>query len=251
MSSSHFSTANIPFGISSSTQHPQAAAVTRIADEVIFLDILHDAGLFRDIAGLTGHVFQQVNQIPHAVTRCGTDNRKATLNEFAALGRPISRSVRKILQERFSPGSAYDPSPGAVEPFTQVTMQLPMHIGDFTDFSWSKDHVVTAGEAAFGERKMPPGFFHFPLGYGGRSSSIVLSGTPVARPLGQFRSNKGSGDVEFGPCEELDYELELACIVGKPLPKGDIVPASKAGEYIFGVSLLNDWSGSSALVPLK
>ena len=95
----------------------------------------------------------------------------------------------------------------------------------------------------FGERKMPPGFPHFPIGYGGRSSSIVLSGTPVRRPLGQFRSKEHNGRIEFGACQDLDYELELGCIIGKPVKMGEIVTATNADEHIFGVVLLNDWSG--------
>ena len=123
-------------------------------------------------------------------------------------------------------------------------MHMPVHVGDFTDFSCSKDHVVNAGEAVFGERKVPPGFSHFPLGYGGRSSSIVISNTPVQRPLGQFPSKTEKGKVEFGACQDLDYELELACIIGKPVKMGQIVKAADADEHIFGVCLLNDWSGA-------
>ena len=122
-------------------------------------------------------------------------------------------------------------------------MYMPVQVGDFTDFSCSADHVVNAGEAVFGERKMPPGFHHFPIGYGGRSSSIVVSETPVLRPLGQYRSKSEEGRVVFGPCQNLDYELELGCIIGKKLEMGGIVTAAQADEHIFGVVLLNDWSG--------
>ena len=122
-------------------------------------------------------------------------------------------------------------------------MYMPVHVGDFTDFSCSAEHVVNAGEAVFGERKMPPGFPHFPLGYGGRSSSIVVSGNPVKRPLGQYRSKTEKGKVVFGPCQDLDYELELGCIIGKSAKMGEIVTAAQADDHIFGVVLLNDWSG--------
>jgi fumarylacetoacetase len=109
--------------------------------------------------------------------------------------------------------------------------------------------VVNAGEAVFGKRVLPEGFRHFPLGYGGRSSSIVTSGTPVQRPLGQYRSLTEPGAVEFGPCQQLDYELEMGCIIGKPVKMGEIATAAEADEHFFGVVLLDDWSGTS--VPLK
>ena len=122
-------------------------------------------------------------------------------------------------------------------------MHMPVHVGDFTDFSCSEDHVVNAGEAVFGERKLPPSFLYQPLGYGGRSSSIMISGSPVQRPLGQFRTKHDDSKVEFGPCRQLDYELELGCIVGKPVERGEIITATNADEHCFGVVLLNDWSG--------
>ena len=167
-----------------------------------------------------------------------------TLNDFASLGRPASRSVRAAIQRAFEPGSGYAPPQGAVVPISEAELHMPVHIGDFTDFSCSKDHVVNAGEAVFGKRVLPPGFPHFPLGYGGRSSSIVTSGTPVRRPLGQYRSKNDPTIVEFGPCRELDYELELGCIIGKPVKLGDIATAADADEHIFGVVLLDDWSGT-------
>ena len=95
------------------------------------------------------------------------------------------------------------------------------------------------------KRFLPPGFLHFPIGYSGRTSSIVVSGTPIVRPKGQFRDT--TGDVVYGASEQLDYELELACIVGKPSKWGTSVPIKDAEEHIFGLVLLNDWSGKSSL----
>lgn len=122
---------------------------------------------------------------------------------------------------------------------------MPVRVGDFTDFSCSKDHVVNAGEADFGKRVLPEGFRHFPLDYSGRSSSIVTSGTPIQRPLGQYRSQTEPGVVKFGPCQQLDYELELGCIIGKPVKMGEIATATDADEHIFGVVLLDNWSGNA------
>lgn len=119
-------------------------------------------------------------------------------------------------------------------------MHLPVSIGDFTDFSCSKEHVLNAGEAIMGKRFLPPGFLHFPVGYTSRTSSIVVSGTPVVRPRGQFRKD---GAVVYGPSEQMDYELEVACVVGKPSKWGESVHVKDADEHIFGLVLLNDWSG--------
>jgi fumarylacetoacetase len=170
-------------------------------------------------------------------------HNQPTLNDFASLGRPASRAVRATIQRTFGTNSSYTAPPSAVIPIAQAQLHMPVRVGDFTDFSCSKDHVVNAGEAVFGKRVLPEGFPHFPLGYGGRSSSIVTSGTPVRRPLGQYRSKTEPGVVEFGPCRELDYELELGCIIGKPVKMDDIATAADADEHIFGVVLLDDWSG--------
>jgi fumarylacetoacetase len=92
------------------------------------------------------------------------------------------------------------------------------------------------------KRFLPPGFLHFPIGYTARTSSIVVSGTPVTRPRGQFRN--GKGDVVYGPTEQMDYELEVACIIGKPSEFGKSVRIEDADDHIFGFVLLNDWSGN-------
>jgi fumarylacetoacetase len=132
-------------------------------------------------------------------------------------------------------------------PTTSATMHLPVSIGNFTDFSCSKDHVPNAGEAIMKKRSLPPGFLHFPIGYAGRASSIVVSGTPITRPKGQFRDPEKGSEVVFAPTRELDYELEVACIVGKPSQLGKPVPIAEADEHVFGLVLLNDWSGKHIL----
>jgi fumarylacetoacetase len=116
-----------------------------------------------------------------------------------------------------------------------------LSIGDFTDFSCSRDHVLNAGEAVFKKRELPPGFEHFPIGYHGRSSTIVVSDTPIVRPRGQYRDPEGN--VIFGPTKRLDYELEVAAVIGKPSKFGEPVRIDDADDHIFGLILLNDWSG--------
>jgi fumarylacetoacetase len=118
-------------------------------------------------------------------------------------------------------------------------MHLPVSVGDFSDFSCSVDHALNAGEAVLGTRDLPPGFLHFPIGYGGRSSSIAVSGNEVIRPNGHFKAN---GEVIFGPSRAVDFELEVACVIGRP-STGKPITAEEADEHIFGFVLLNDWSG--------
>jgi fumarylacetoacetase len=101
---------------------------------------------------------------------------------------------------------------------------------------------LNGSKAIAGVCSLPPTFFKFPISYTGRTSSIVVSGTPIRRPWGQFRV---SDDVVYGPTRQLDYELEVGCIIGKPTARGDIVSLQDAEEHIFGLVLLNDWSGSS------
>jgi fumarylacetoacetase len=129
---------------------------------------------------------------------------------------------------------------------SEVEMHLPVRVGDFSDFSSAKDHVLNAGEAVFGVRSLPAGFSHFPLAYAGRSSSIVPSGTNIRRPRGQFRSGDG---VEYGVSKDMDYELEVACVIGRPSQFGEPVPIDDADEHIFGFLLLNDWSGKTCTKP--
>jgi fumarylacetoacetase len=128
-----------------------------------------------------------------------------------------------------------------------VELHLPIQVAGFTDFSCSKEHVLNAGEAVFGERFLPPGFLHVPTGYSGTASTIVVSGTPIERPYGIYRA--GEGKVEFGPTKAMDYELEFAAIVGKPTKMGDRVKLEDADDHIFGLVLLNDWSGKSMETP--
>lgn len=221
--SSHFGIANVPFGVASSSNHPQPACVTRLEDNVVFLDMLETR-------------LNEIPDLPHSVFA------QSTLNTFAALPDHVHQAVRKRLQSIFS-NALSDLPAGAVEQVSSVSMRMPVEVGDFTDFSCSHYHVQNASEAMTGKRSAPPAFFHLPVGYAGRCSSLDVSGTSVERPMGQYWEGKpGESKVVFGPCKKMDYELELACIVGKPLPRKERVLASRASEHIFGYVLVNDWS---------
>ncbi|KAK5113554.1 hypothetical protein LTR62_003423 [Meristemomyces frigidus] len=223
--SSHFGIHNIPFGIASTSSNSTSAVVTRYRDNVIFLQKLQDH--LQDIANLPDNVFS-----------------KTSLNEFAAVPRSVQQAVRRKLQELIAKDESLQSlPPGSVKDIDAVSMHLPVEVGDFTDFSSSSDHVQNASEAMTGQRSVPPSFYHQPVGYAGRCSSLDISGTPVERPLGHFFEGKpGQSKVIFGPCKRMDYELEVGAIIGKPLPRNQRVLASQADEHVFGYVLVNDWS---------
>nr|XP_036583071.1 fumarylacetoacetate hydrolase [Colletotrichum truncatum]KAF6791967.1 fumarylacetoacetate hydrolase [Colletotrichum truncatum] len=211
--SDHFSIANIPYGIASGNNHPKGV-VTRVGDSVIFLA---DVGL------------EVSSQIQSALSQ-------PTLNDLAAVNKAELRLLRKSIQDLLSDKATLCKH-GV--PIDDVQLHLPLRIGGFTDFSCSKEHLLNASEAVMGQKSMPPAAPYLPIGYGGRPSTIVVSGTAITRPLGQYRD----GDkVGFGPSRAVDYELEVACIIGKSTQMGDRVSVSDADEHIFGLVLLNDWS---------
>ena len=125
-----------------------------------------------------------------------------------------------------------------------------------TDFSCSLEHVKNAGRIVIDDERPPPAFFNLPIGYQGRASSILVSNTDIQRPLGQFRdkatpsTGDGQPPIVYGPSRAVDYELEFAAIIGKPLPANRRLNATEADEHIFGFVVLNDWSGKQRL-PLR
>jgi fumarylacetoacetase len=220
---SHFGIENIPYGVASSSKRPTPQCATRIGDDVIFLAELVDHISFRMLPASLTSIF-----------------RESTLNTFAALAKDIQSQVRSAIQE----ARKYNLHKSCSENIKDITMHMPMHIGDFTDYSASANHVLNAGEAVQGVRAYPPGFLKYPVGYAGRCSSITISGAPVIRPLGHFIEDYKVPEkkIIFGPSRALDYELEVAVVIGKPVEPGTNLHAKDADEHIFGLVLLNDWS---------
>lgn len=219
---------NIPFGVASSSQHPQPQCVSRFRDSVLFLGEL--SSIFSGIDGLPDGCFTS-----------------SALNDFAALPQATHLAVRERLQSAIREDASLAQLPSAaVEPISAVSMHMPVICGDFTDFSCSTVHMENMALAMLGKRLVGPNFYHAPLGYAGRCSSLEVSGTPVERPWGQYWSGKPmESAVAFGPSLKMDFELELACIVGRPIPRRERVTASQAEQHIFGYVLLNDWSGKT------
>ncbi|EXJ68283.1 fumarylacetoacetase [Cladophialophora psammophila CBS 110553] len=233
--SSHFSLANLPFGIistaSKSTPHPAVA----IGEHCLDLQEFAASGAFSSL-GFDVSCFS-----------------KPTLNDFAALGRPVHRSVRKYLQDVFVENTSLasvlqsnKPLQGkCLIPREQVEMHTPMHIGDYTDFYAGKNHAFNVGCLFRGpDNALQPNYTHLPVGYHGRASSVVISGTPITRPNGQILENPAATPKIpiFSACRRLDIELELGAFLCKGNKMGTNIPISEAADYIFGFVLLNDWS---------
>uniref|UniRef100_A0A8C9XMY6 Fumarylacetoacetase n=1 Tax=Sander lucioperca TaxID=283035 RepID=A0A8C9XMY6_SANLU len=172
---------------------------------------------------------------------------KPTLNDFMALGYEAWREARRTLQGLLSANESTlrdDVSLRSRAFVHQSTaiMHLPADIGDYTDFYSSKDHATNVGIMFRGkENALMPNWLRLPVGYHGRASSVVVSGTPIRRPSGQMRPDQTKPPV-FGPSKQLDIELEMAFFVGGGNQLGEPIPIKKAHEHIFGMVLMNDWS---------
>ena len=128
-----------------------------------------------------------------------------------------------------------------IVPQAEIEMALPAMVGDYTDFYASLSHATNVGRLFRPDNPLLPNYKWVPIGYHGRSSSLVVSGTPVRRPLGQTSAD-GQGPPTMGPTSRLDYEVEVAFLIGMGNEQGDPVPIGDAGQLIFGLCLLNDWS---------
>lgn len=153
-------------------------------------------------------------------------------NAFMALGPKAWADFRREVQAVLAEGAAPRPLVAQAE----ATMHMPFAVSEYTDFYAGRQHAENMGEILRGTKGLPANWLHIPIGYNGRASSVVVSGTPIHRPLGQL----GAG--RFGPSEKLDIELEIGAVIGGASPMGQPVSVARADEMIFGYVLLNDWS---------
>jgi len=218
---SDFSLHNIPFGIC--VIDDEMRACTRIGESIIDLYECCENGFFDEI------------DIPEDVFRTGF------LNDFIELGKEKTSAVRKTIQKVFSEDSDLTKSI-KFHQASEVEMLLPIAVGDYTDFYSSREHATNVG-IMFRDpaNALLPNWLHLPVGYHGRASSIVNSGTPIYRPKGQTLP-MGAENPIFGPSKQIDFELEMAFVVGKETEMGDHITTQKAEDYIFGLLLFNDWS---------
>ena len=235
---SHFSLANIPFGIISTASSKTPHVAVAIGDHALDLEVFAANNGFSALSTIQPHqaVFSQ-----------------PTLNAFAALGRPIHSVVRKYIQNVFAEDTPYPEvlktnSPlqkQAIYPLKEVQTHLPFKIGDYTDFYAGLNHAYNVGVLFRGPANaLQPNYKHLPVGYHGRASSVVVSGTPIRRPNGQILENPAAEKkVPFlSPCRKLDIELELGAFVCKTNNMGEPISISEAEESLFGMVLMNDWS---------
>ncbi len=225
---SDFPIQNIPFGIAKKGNTTFIA--TRVGNTVIDLTVLADFGYFDQVDVPDLSVFYQ-----------------DTLNDFAALPKKTRIAVRERLSELFTDSCIELQSNTqvcnlALNSIDAVEMQMPVKVGDYTDFYSSIEHATNVGVMFRDPSKaLLPNWKHLPVGYHGRASSIAVSGTNIHRPLGQTRPDDNEPPV-FGPSKQLDFELEMAFITSAKTALGESISVEKAEEAIFGLVLFNDLS---------
>lgn len=170
--------------------------------------------------------------------------RQPDLNDLMALGAPAWSALRRHLIGLLRAGSSAEAAcrhTGVLVHRDAVTLRLPARIGDYTDFYASIDHATHVGSLFRPDQPLLPNYKYVPVGYHGRSSTIVVSGAGVRRPWGQTVAADDQAPV-FAPTRRLDYELELGVFVGPGNQQGTPISIAEAPEHLFGVCLVNDWS---------
>lgn len=228
--STDFPVQNLPFGVFRRRERYSPPRIgVAIGDMVLDATSCAAAGLFDALPAAVAEAFDS-----------------STLNRVMALEHGKRRALRKRLSGalKMHPGGTGDLRP-MVEPFlvpmAEVELLLPVEIGDYSDFYASLFHATNVGRMFRPENPLLPNYKHVPIGYHGRVSSIVVSGTPVGRPSGQTRPDSIAGPA-FGPSRQLDYELEVGILIGPASQLGHPIPIDHAEEHVFGLCLVNDWS---------
>ena len=226
---SDFPIQNIPFGVFRTRLGEDARCATRIGDHIIDLSELATLGYFEDLQFDVSVFFED------------------TLNAFMELGKEVTSKVRQRIAEVFSTANEdlqhnAENRARVLFKVDEVEMLLPVRIGDYTDFYSSIEHATNVGKMFRDpENALLPNWKHIPVGYHGRSSSIVVSGTDIHRPWGQVKPNDADKPL-FTPSRLMDFELEMAFVTCKPTQLGEQIPVEKAEDYIFGMMIFNDLS---------
>jgi fumarylacetoacetase len=221
---------NLPFGVFRVPDDDEPARVgVAIGDCILDLTACHDEGRFTGPA-------------ERAAEACTAP----ALNDLMALGSEYRAELRRqivALLDADSPAHRANRRLGdrLLVPMAEAEMLLPARIGDYTDFYASVHHATNVGSMFRPDNPLLPNYKWVPIGYHGRASSIVPSGTPVRRPRGQMKPPDADAPV-YGPSRSLDYEMELGCFVAGGNPLGEPVPLGEAESRLFGVCLVNDWS---------
>ncbi len=226
--SSDFPIQNLPYGVFFTPDLPDLRVGVAIGDFVLDLAALEAAGLirFENAAGVFA---------------------KPSLNAFMALGPKVWTKTRARISEllRHDCPELRDNAElrkHALVPQNFADMHMPIEVAGFTDFYSSKEHATNVG-TMFRDKTNPllPNWLHIPIGYNGRASTVVVSGTPIRRPRGQLKPPTAELPT-FGPSKRLDFELEMGVVIGQASTMGEMLTEKQAEEMIFGFTLLNDWS---------
>lgn len=223
---SDFPIQNLPMGVICINEHHHVA--TRIGDHVLDLAVLNKSGLIG--VDFVQQIFEQ-----------------DSINACMALGKEMMRDLRnrisRLLDDKHNDlRKDVDLRESCLLPISQVEVCMPLKVGNYTDFYSSIEHATNVGTMLRDPANaLSPNWKHIPIGYHGRASSIILSGTPVKRPKGQTKAADQDAP-SFGPCQQLDFELEMAFVTCRSNPLGTPVSIDEAEDYIFGMVLFNDWS---------
>jgi len=227
---SHFPIQNLPYGVYKLKVGSLPVCGTAIGEYVVDLSILEEKGYFKKTVLGEKKVFSRPN-----------------LNAFMAQGREAWKQVRAVLQTALSDENPLLRDDKELQkivftPMKDVVMCLPAEVGDYTDFYSSREHATNVGIMFRGkDNALMPNWLHIPIGYHGRASSIIISGTNITRPKGQTKPANEENPV-FGPSKLLDFELEMGFFIGPGNSLGEAIPVDKTYDHIFGMVLVNDWS---------
>jgi fumarylacetoacetase len=225
--SSDFPIQNLPYGVFSTAANPTARVGVAIGDYVLDLWVLEqdsrlDVGPLGVFSGASLNPFMALGPKVWAKTR-------ARISELLRHDHPELRDNEELRKQ-------------ALVPMRDARLHLPFTVSGYTDFYSSKEHATNVGVMFRGkDNALQPNWLWMPIGYNGRASTVVVSGTKVKRPRGQLKPP--TADVpSFAPCKRLDFELEMGVVVGQASPMGGMLSEQQAEEMIFGFVLLNDWS---------
>lgn len=221
---SDFPIQNLPYGIFDAGKGARAGVA--IGNHILDLAEVAQLGSFDEI-GINKAVFEQ-----------------KTLNDFIALGKKVWTATREQIFSLLSEGNQeIQPNKATVlVEMAKAKMLMPVQVGDYTDFYSSIEHATNVGIMFRGkDNALMPNWRHIPVGYHGRASSIVVSGTDIHRPKGQTMPPEAEKPI-FGASKRMDFELEMAFIVGKETKLGDNISTKEAEDHIFGFTVFNDWS---------
>ncbi len=224
---------NLPFGVFRRHRLLEARVGVAIGDDILDVTGCAEAGLIGDDAEEAAHAC-----LPQP-------SSGAALNGLMALGRShwtaLRRSLSDLLAEPIADYGLQSRVSQQLVHHDDADMILPAYVGDYTDFYASIHHATNVGRLFRPDNPLLPNYRWVPIGYHGRASSLVVSGTPIRRPVGQVRP-QGSDAPRLAPSGRLDYELEVGCLVGPGNELGSPVPIADADAHIFGLCLVNDWS---------